>query len=450
MFLAVTLSLLSLAPQKPAEATQGAEQEKAILSAREHKSLSDKLRKYLDAEIAYDQAEGKAREKAAKTRRKNKQKFEADWKKAEDKGAMASMGDLRAIFYNCFSNAKPDHGNGRMYSRKVKGRSWEYGIYVPKKYNVKTPWTTMLVLPDGKGGTWSKPSDYFNKVWAKTEPMASCIVHIPQLPKGLEMDPVPDYSREGAEQEEDRRLGAVFGSFGFTLNNYNVERARVFLDCGRETCGYGTRLASVFPERFAGLILRDPVEVDDIRIGSLVGVPILLLKTGDNGAKVTAFQKRFDEKCPGMVTVLEAKGAYPHLESAADIAKWMEGKKRVMAPLKVVLEPNHDRFNRAYWVDILRADSLQTTAADEKPRMEVTADREANRITVEARGVERFELLLNDDLIDLDKEFTIVINGKAIKETRRRSFLEMKNRMIDRNDWDYLFPVKYLTSVPKE
>ena len=56
----------------------------------------------------------------------------------------------------------------------------------------------------------------------------------------------------------------------------------------------------------------------------------------------------------------------------------------------------------------------------------------------------------NDDLVDLDKEFTIVVNGKAIKETRRRSFVEMKSRMLERNDWDYIFPVRYVTSVPKE
>jgi hypothetical protein len=58
--------------------------------------------------------------------------------------------------------------------------------------------------------------------------------------------------------------------------------------------------------------------------------------------------------------------------------------------------------------------------------------------------------LLNDDLIDLNKEFTIVINGKAIKETRRRSFRDMKRRMMERNDWSYLFPVSYIATVPKE
>ena len=82
--------------------------------------------------------------------------------------------------------------------------------------------------------------------------------------------------------------------------------------------------------------------------------------------------------------------------------------------------------------------------------MEVVADRENNRITVDAQGVERFELLLNDDLIDLDKEFTLVINGKASKETRRRSFRDMKSRMMLRNDWDYLFPVRHMASVTKE
>ena len=121
-----------------------------------------------------------------------------------------------------------------------------------------------------------------------------------------------------------------------------------------------------------------------------------------------------------------------------------------MAPKKVVLEPNHDRFKKAYWVNIHVAESLLTTTGDDQPRLSVEADREQNRITVEAKSVERFELLLNDEIVDLSKEFTIVVNGKAIQEQRRRSFRDMHSRMVTRNDWDYLFPVRYVTSVPKE
>jgi len=165
---------------------------------------------------------------------------------------------------------------------------------------------------------------------------------------------------------------------------------------------------------------------------------------------VAALEKRWHETCPGMMTVIDAKGDAPHLESADDILAWVADKRRSMVPKEITLEPNHDRFNRAYWVDILVADSLLTTSGDERARLHAVADRAANRITIDAAGIERFEILLNDDLIDLSKEFTIVVNGKAVKETRRRSFGEMKARMLERNDWDYIFPVQYVSSVPKE
>jgi hypothetical protein len=96
------------------------------------------------------------------------------------------------------------------------------------------------------------------------------------------------------------------------------------------------------------------------------------------------------------------------------------------------------------------ADSLLTTTGNERPRLEVEADRANNRIVVKSVGIEQFELLLNDDLVDLDKEFTIVVNDKAIVEKRSRSFLDMHERMVQRSDWDYLFTVQYVTTVPKE
>jgi hypothetical protein len=449
MFIAATFSLLAttLAPQNPAASAQDA---KPVLAQREQKTLSDKLRKYLAAEIKYESSTGKSREKASKTRRKAKTTFDKDWAKAAGKGILGSMVDLKAVFHNCFENKRPSVGKGNFYLRDIAGTPFKYGLQIPKKYSEKKPWTTMVVLPSGSGGTWTKPKDYFPKVWAGTDLLQTAIMHIPMLPQGLEMDPIPDYSRDGAEKEEQRRIGSVFSSLGFIMNNYNVDRSRVFLDCGKENSGFGIRLASLFPDRFAGIILRDPSEVDDIRIGNLLNVPTLAIETDANAANVAALKKRWDEVCPGMMTVMKGKGAAPHLELAADIEAWLNDKERIMTPSKITLEPNHDRFNKAYWVGMRIADALQTASPDKKPRLQVVADRAANRITVDAQGVERFEILLNDDLIDLNKEFTIVINGKAIKETRSRSFRDMKRRMMERNDWSYLFPVSYIATVPKE
>lgn len=442
MFLAATLSLLAAAaPQGTAPASPD-----PLLSTREQESIAKRLQDYLAADAEYRDAEGvKDREKTGKARRSAKEKFEKEWDKAEKKGnLLGSVIDLRAIFHNCFERGRPGHvGRMRLDSEGA------FGLYVPKTYKPKQTYTTIVALPGGTGASWQKPEDYYAATWDGCEPAREYLVHVPVLPDGLEFDPIPDYTRKGAVAEEDRRHGTVLGTFGQVMKNYTVERAKVFLDCGRGTCGYGLRLATLFPDRFAGVILRDPVAVDDIRLGTLCNLDILMLKTDDNAAVVDALTKRFEEACPGKATVLSALGAYPHKESSMDIVNWLSDKQRDFSPAHVVIENNDDRFKKAYWANIAVADSLLTTAADEKPRMEVKADRENNRITVDCRGVERFQLLLNDELVDLDKEFTIVINGKAITEKRSRSFRKMLDQMLVRGDWEYLFPVSYDTTVPE-
>ena len=428
MFVAATLTLLTtVIAQGPGGQDQGQEA-KPILTEREQSTLNDRLRQYLADEAEYDLATGvRDREKAAKARMKSKEKFESEWEKLEKKGnLLGSMPDLRAIFYNCFEREKPRHSLGQLRKEKLDledtEKDLEYSFFTPKKYRPTEPWTTLVVLPDAAGqpGQWVDPYDYFKATWEDAELLDQAIVHMPVVPAGVELDPVPDYSREGSEAMEDNRIRAVLQTFGAIMNGYNVDRDRVFLDCGRGSCGFGVRLVTLFPDRFAGLILRDPVPVDELRLGNLIGIPILMLKTAANGAVVDALQKRLEEKNPGTVTVIDAKGAAPHKESAADIAQWLADKKRKMSPSHVVLEPNHDRFNRAYWVDIYVADSLLNAPVDKKPRLEVKADRASNRITVDAVGVDRFELVLNDAPGDLDKPFPLVNNGKGVAPSARR------------------------------
>ena len=209
------------------------------------------------------------------------------------------------------------------------------------------------------------------------------------------------------------------------------------------------RTATLFPERFAGVILRDPVAVDDIRVGSLHGMPVLLLKTASNAAVVDALKTRLEGVSKDTITVVDATDEYPHKGATAAIEGWMAKQKRSMTPKSIVLEPNHDRFNRAYWIKIDRADSVVTTAGDKRPRLEVQVDRAANRITVKTVGVEQFTMSLNDDLVDLDKEFTVVVNEKAVTEKKTRSFREMWEGVQNRFDWDNLFPTRMQTTVPK-
>lgn len=450
------LGLLSPQGSAPAAGQDPAPGAKAaLLAPAEQEGLRTKLIKYLDAEERWQGASGlKNREKASKAREKAKDEFEKDWAKLEKKGdLLGSMADMYAIFQNCFVIEKPTAGLGQLRAEKLKEDGTEYSFWLPKTYVPEKPHRTVVVLPGTTAanavGTWTKPADYFAATWDKTNLVNSAIVQVCQIPAGLELDPVPDFSREGAAAEEDRRNKTVFTAFGHLMGGCNVERNAVFLDCGRGSCGYGLRFLSMFPDRFAGIVLREPVAVDDIRLGSLHGKPVLMLKTAANAAAVDALKTRLEGITPGSVTVLDTTDDYPHKGSAGDIETWMTKQKRDMTPNKVVIEPNHDLFKRAYWVNIDRADPLQGLPADARPRIEVEADRASNRIVVKARGIESFALFLNDDIVDLSKEFTVVVNDKAVVEKRVRSFRDMRERMVTRRDWEYLFPVTYATQVPK-
>lgn len=440
---------------RPAQDPAAAAGKPALLSAAEQATLRNKLMRYLADDAAYNRLSGKEREKAARAREKTKEDFDSEWKKLEKKGnLLGSMTDLRAVFDNCFLVKAPQVSLGSLRTEKLKELDVEFAYFLPKTYKVDKPVRTVVVLPGTSAAdaaaAWTKPADYFAATWDKSASSNDAIFHLPTVPAGLELDPIPDYSREGAEEEEERRIRLVWASFGDTMSSYNLDRGRIFLDAGRGACGFALRFVTLFPDRFAGIVLRQPTEVDDLRLGSLTGTAVLLLRTPATAAVVDALQQRLQEAAPGSATVLDAADEYPHKGSTAAIEDWMQKQRRNMSPSKVVIEPNHDRHNRAYWVDIDTADSLLTASPDKKPRLEVQADRAANRITVKAVGVERFTLLLNDDLVDLDKDFTVVVNDKAVQEKRTRSFRDLRDRVIQRSDWEYLFPVMFSTVVPKQ
>ncbi len=425
-----------------------------LLTPAERSSLRDKLAKYMLEDATYSISSGKERDKASRAREKAKDAFDAEWQKAEKKGnLMASMADLRGVFENCFLLKPPAKTAGTMWSEKSKSFQVEYSYILPKTYKPNVPHLAVWVLPGRAGAEptapFLKPAEHFAATWEKSALAAEAIFHLPNPIAGLEYDPIPDFSREADEAEEQKRIDWMWGTYAETLNTYNVDRGRLFLDCSRGNSGFGLRFVSMFPDRFAGLVLREPVAVDGVRLGSLAGVPVLMVKSAATAAAVDSLQKRLEELAPGSVTVVDAVGEHPYKELTPRIEEWIRSKRRNALPTKIVIEPNHDRFNNAYWADIVLADRLVSAAADKKPRLECSADRAANRITVKAVGIERFTIFLNDDLVDLDKEFTIVVNDKAVTEKKARNFREMRENVIVRSDWELLFPVRYNATVPK-
>jgi hypothetical protein len=424
-------------------------QDKALLSSSEQKSLRTKLAKLIQADREYADATGSARDKAARTYDKAKDAFQKEWDgKVERKGnLLASVPDLTEIFDNIF-----EYDRGRALTiRKVTPKGYPaHGLSVPKAYKNTDPVRSIVSIPGESGSGFTDGVEWFKSTWGGTTAEGDTLFHVVMPSEGLDFDRMPDFMTEEGESVERKRIADLLMSLGETLRSYNLDRNRMFLDASKGNCAFALRFATYFPERFAGIILRHPTAVDEIRIGSLSGVPVLLLSTAETAAVANALKGRFDELKDSKCTVLEAKGSYPFLESAADIEAWMDGVKRDINRSSLVIEPNHDQFHHLLWAAITRMDPVHTAALDKRPRIELTADRQQNRIVIDARGVESVFLMLNDSLIDLDKEFTMVINGKAVTEKRSRDFNLMKDTAVTRFDGNFLFPVQFNVLIPAE
>jgi hypothetical protein len=455
--LAVT-SLFALLPQDPPAETPpappSAQGKEPILDANAHKALRGKLQTLLAADEEYQNALGTTKiDKVRKLRLRAKEDFEGEWDKYSKRGnLLASVADLRAIYDNCFEVAKPEKGVGTMRDDRDKFGDKEFAwfYYLPKKYKQTVPMPTVVLLPGLEAaGKRADGRRYFEATWKDAAAADSAIFHIPVVPDQLELDPVPDLARDGQEALEQDRIESVWRGFGQTIRTANIDRPRVFLDCGKGSSAFGVRFASIFPDRFAGLVLRHPTAIEGIRLGSLRGMPVLMIKTAETAAAVEALQPKLETLTPGSVTVIEATDAYPFAAASDAVFEWMGKQRRDMMRAKVLIEPNHNRFKNAYWVEIRKMNPIHGTAAENMPRIEVTAERESNRIVVKATGIEQFALRLNDDLVDLEKEFTLVVNDKATTHKLTRDESYIYDYVRQRRDWDCLFPVVLTTSVPK-
>ncbi len=445
LFAAFSLTLLSFAPQ-------GQDVPPALLAPAEQKSLHDKLAEYIKSWTEYDEATDKAREKAAKAYNKAKEAFQKEWEgRVAKKGdLMKSPADMQAIFSNCFLYEKKQPLTLRKFD--AKAQIGAHFLMVPPSYKSEKPIRTMILVPgQDEAGAWVDGQRYFESTWDKSATAGDSIFHIPVVGKDIDFTAMPDYSKTGAEEAEKQRNGELLGSFGETSRNYNFDRSRVIVDAGKGACSFVLRAATHFPTMFAGLILRHPdaAATADLRLGSLNGMPILLIATAETEAACTKLKERLDAQTKDSCTILKATDAYPFKAATADIEKWLANVKRDVNKKRIVLEPNDDRYKKAHWVAITTMDSIHTSVADKRPRMEVEADRANNRVTVKSVGVESFTLLLNDSLLDLDKEFTVVVNDKAMSRKSARDLNKTIGFVRQRFDGDYVFPVEFSTKVPK-
>lgn len=430
----------------------GPEAGPTLLTSAEASTLREKFRRCLKEEDALRGAELDARDldRVERALLRADEEFRLDWQKMARKGdLLASMRDLRQLFANCFPLRGNPPAQGVWRTDDVEfarlGERYSFTWFVPKGARPEVPLPTVVMLPGPADATAVARyrQDAFGDLGADY-----CWHGVP-TPANWRIDEAPDRSKDGGDEVDAMRVRWVFGSLGEAIGRAAIDRNRVFLDCGREASAFGLRFATLFPDRFAGVVLRDLRRVDDLRYGSLANLPVLLVRSPATAAAVDALVPKLDQTAKGRCTVLDVTDEYPHPGSAKAIVAWMDAQRRTMTPTNVRIEPNTDDHNRAYWVDVEKADMLDGSPEDRRVRIEAVADRANNVVRVQCVGVERLRLYLNDDLLDLGKPFLVVVNGREFREQRTRSFETLRENLVRRRDWGVLFPVTFTTSVPK-
>ena len=417
-----------------------AQAEKPQLGSSAIKALSKKASKYLETKIEYEDAVGDTglRLRLQGQLNKSRADLEKEWDKRSKKvDILASVADMRAIFATAWPSEKMS-GSGVVKIQKDAG----YGIVVPKGYRNSQLYPLIYQVPtcttDDGGSSWERPGDHYNATFGKAE---GVLVAVPALDDpSIDMDEAYEIGQDEAWIKEGTRCGAILKPLNAVLNTMAVDRDRVILDFGKGSNVFALRFASMFPERFAGLILRNPADPGEIRLGSLLGMKVLLLADATTREAADKIAEQLNGLEDGNATVIDGAGEYPYLESAPQVLEWVAGVQRNLSRPHVIVEPNADLIRDGYWVSIGKGmDPLAGRTLEARPRVEAKVDRAANKITVTTQGVSLFSLLLNDALVDLGKPVTFEINGKTVEETFERDRDLLLKKMYLREDTRYLF-----------
>lgn len=235
----------------------------------------------------------------------------------------------------------------------------------------------------------------------------------------------------------------LFFTIGVIQRRLNVDRDRLYLEGAGAACDTVLRAATAAPDRFAAVVLRSPSAPPSAPCDNLAGIPVLVLAAGPGDGAAAALRRAIGAVDGGSVEVRSDRGF-----EDGQLRSWLRQRVRRLMRERVTLVMRADAAVDGYWVSGISAD-LGTSPFDDPARIEVVADRGRGRITVNAWRIERFSLLLNDELIDLDREFTLVVNGERVTMRRTRSLSFLTQTVADRFDPGFLFTTALAVDVPR-
>lgn len=474
---ALSLCLLATASVSPA---QGQAQGDVLPSPILSKSKLDSLRKLLTKWYALDlqsndmlrtalaekqsrkrdslrRKAAKQREKARAAKRKFNKAFLAEGEKAGT--ILRSVPDLLSIFRDCFPYAKQSNG-GRVREDKLsKGSKETYAFRFPQKYEpTKRSYPLVYVLPPKVGKGWGKKKELIDQLWPKDTAPKAHEEFVVLMPRFEDDAPLNEEVEPSEIPTEARQLKVHFlRNLGNIFKRFRVDTDRVYLQACGDSIPFALRMASLYSDRFAGLILVDPKqsEFDGTTVFSnLTGLGVAIAASGDDKKHADGIAKAMEEAGVKNIKRIDASGMAGFGSKSGELYTWLEGVKRQLYRRSFTHTPATDRGWQAYWCQILTAEYLADVKLSERPMVKVSADREKNRIEIEGRNVSKVLLYLNDILVDLEKDITLVLNGQ-VKTVRAQRSLRLladprEGLVVKRGDSRYVFTATDTYTLPNK
>lgn len=360
------------------------------------------------------------------------------------------------------------HEGALNYEYEVRSASTRYTnfalIDLPRGIRPDTPVPLVIGLHSAMGTAWMELSGMRTSIRSMPDhPLRECMLVCPQAlnrgstaedPRAKEQAGAREYFGWGPKQEG---VDTVFNLLDRLLTDFNIDRDRIYLFGGANMGGEGAfHLAQLRPSQFAALCVRDTLppcyypelepdaDIEALRKAKTLGdqkvvfpwaagyrnTPVFWVHA-DSDTKyptVHAHQARDAMRQAGAtVEYHEYKGVHG-FGPIAMISEAMAACVRVrrVAPTHITARGlRHESAGRNYWVEIIkqgfdgkREDGTWRYMAG--GTVTVEAERATNTLTITMDGVSEIALYLHDELLYLDREIVLVVNGRTrtVKATR--------------------------------
>ncbi|MHC4839382.1 MAG: alpha/beta hydrolase family protein [Planctomycetota bacterium] len=391
--------------------------------------------------------------------------------KPEDATALFSEAlKLQATPPKKLPQLKDIHEGAREYVYEVKSKSAKHANFamldLPRGVSANKPAPLLIALHSTQGTAWRELRGL--RTCAGHMPkreLSNCLVVAPNaLNRGNTADDPTRNPKKGDHQyflwgPKRQGIDTVLILIEGILRDFNVDRNRIYLTGMGQGGVAAFHLAQLMPSMFAGVCIRDGlpphyyadqdyIKDDAARKSARRGgelneaevkfpwaecyrnTPIHWVHADDDKTMLTAHARKCiaDMKAAEMpVTDYEYEGFHGSgpTEMIAKALAATLNEKRTNYPTKVtargVKSEKWTRGNgRNYWVNIVKESYTKKGGGWEyRPlagsQVTVEADKSTNTITVTGAKGMKLELYLNNELLYVDQEVTLIVNGKERK-----------------------------------